>query len=101
MTLPVEYRCPTDGNLFFKAEGPIGVKVEVKCRKCREYVVPVAKTGPVFLRTCVCSGCKRTQTVTTPVDEPGFCMVCGTPTLVITEEIRPPVEAPERVGVVR
>lgn len=91
----IEYRCPTDNALFFKAEGPIGVKIEAKCRRCREIVNPIAKAGPVFLRTCQCSKCHRTQTISTPVDEPGYCIVCGTRTLVIIEEIRPPVEAVE------
>ena len=95
----IEYRCPNDGKLFFKADGPIGVRVETKCRSCHETVIPIAKSGAVFLRTCQCSECKRTMTVTTPVDEPGHCMVCGTNTLVIIDEVRPPAEAPVETAV--
>lgn len=85
----IEYRCPNDGNLFFKADAPVGVGIETRCRKCKETVAPVAHSGAVFLRTCRCTTCKRTMTVTTPVDEPGHCMVCGTETLAIIEEVRP------------
>ncbi len=96
----IEYRCPVDDKLFFKAGGPVGVEIEIFCPNCKRdgrprLVQPVAKAGPVFLRTCQCSKCHRTQTISTPVDEPGYCIVCGTRTLVIIEEIRPPVEAVE------
>ena len=96
----IEYRCPNDNALFFKADGPVGVKIEAKCRKCKALVQPIALAGPVFLRTCRCETCKRTQTITTPVDEPGFCIVCGTRTLTIIEEIRPPIETPEKAEAV-
>ncbi len=97
----IEYRCPVDGKLAFKADAPVGVRIVTFCQRCKDNrrdpsIVAVPRAGPVFLRTCKCEKCNRTQTITTPVDEPGFCIVCGTRTLRIIEEIGMPTEAPRR-----
>lgn len=98
----IEYRCPIDGKLAFKAEAPVGVRIETFCQRCKSNgrspsIVAVPKAGAVFLRTCKCTRCNRTQTITTPVDEPGYCIVCGTQSLTIIEEIGLPAEAPSKV----
>lgn len=93
--MEIEYRCPVDNKLLFKAAGPIGVAVEITCKGCRQIVTPVAKAGPVFQRTYRCKKCERVQHVDCPADEQSYCIVCGTKTLVIIDEIRPPVALSE------
>jgi len=86
--MDVEYRCPTQGctEKFFEAAP--GVVVKAKCRKCKSLVIPAAVQGAVLHRMYQCSGCKRKQTVDLPTNERTFCMVCGTPSLVIIDEVR-------------
>ena len=83
----IEYRCPTDGALFFKAEAPLATTVQVKCGRCRELVQPVAREGSVLHRTYECSECGRTQHCEKPKNARSYCIVCGTPSLVITNEV--------------
>jgi|GEM_PF-6707788 len=88
------YRCPIDRKELFRAEGPVGVRISIPCKQCKAdgrspYVTPVVDDGPVFQRTCRCTSCKRTQVIDCPVDDSMVCMVCGTRTLVVVEEVRP------------
>ncbi len=89
----VDYRCPTQGcgKKFF--EGGPGVVVKAKCRKCKKRVTPVAQEGSVLTRLYQCTGCRRKQTVDLPINERAYCMVCGTKTLQIIDEIRISPEA--------
>ncbi len=88
----IEYRCPEDSRLLFKAEGVIDVRIEAHCPKCKKngrepLVVPVPYMVSVILRTCECRLCGRRQTITTPVGEPGYCVPCGARSMKVVEEI--------------
>lgn len=88
----IDYRCPRCRKKFFEAEGPLDVRVVTVCKRCDgARVTPIADAGPVFQRTCRCEDCGRTQIIDCPVDESMVCMVCGTRTLVVVDEVRPPL----------
>lgn len=96
----IEYRCPTDGRLLFKAAGPLPVVVEAKCGKCKRLVQPVGRAGTVMQRTYRCETCHRTQHVERPKNERTYCIVCGTPSLVIIAQLPAlePNSAPRATG---
>ena len=85
--IALDYRCPTQGcrEKFF--EGPAGVVVQARCRKCKTTVIPAAQEGAVLHRVYRCGHCKRKQTVDLPKNERAYCMVCGTETLTIIDEV--------------
>ena len=91
----IEYRCPNDGKLLFEAEGPLATVVKTICRGCKQKVTPVAKSGSVLHRTYECSKCHRTQHCEKPKNDRTYCIVCGTPTLVIVAEV-PARPTPQR-----
>ncbi len=97
----IEYRCPNDRSLFFKAEGPVGTVVEVKCGSCKQLVRPTPVSGRVLHRTYECSECGRRQHCERPINDRTYCIICGTASLVIIDEVpaRAPVAAPALVTV--
>ena len=96
--MDVEYVCPYDGKLFFKAEEEIGTAIETHCQTCKSrkrnpLVRPVARrsgAAVVFQRTSKCEECKRTLVTDCPVDEQRWCLACGHKTLWVVEEISGP-----------
>lgn len=95
MSYPVEYRTPCCRQLVFKAEGVLAAGVESRC-KCGDFVRLVAKAARVLHRTYRCSDCGRTQHVENPKNDRSHCIVCGTPTLVIVDEVAPMPRPPTR-----
>ena len=94
----IEYRCPNDRALFFKTEGPVGTVVEVKCGSCKQLVQPIPVSGTVLHRTYECSKCKRRQHCERPKNSRTYCIICGTPSLVIVAEVAAVEAKPFLVG---
>lgn len=101
--MTLDYRCPTPRCGRKSFVGPAGVEVELKCQKCKQFVIPVADAGQVLHRTYECETCRRKQYVELPLNERLWCMVCGTQTLAIIAEVKvePAERAVERAGVLR
>ncbi len=91
----IDYVCPNDGRKFFEAEAPVGVVIKTKCKTCKLIVEPVGKAGKVWHCTYECERCERKQHVENPKHERAVCVVCGTRTLRIIDEVR--AVAPEAV----
>ncbi len=82
----IDYRSPCCGKLQFRADGPVPVAIETKCNKCGEVGQPVARLQQPMHRTYECENCHRIQHCERPVQTKTHCIVCGTPTLMITAE---------------
>ena len=92
----IDYCCPIDRKLMFRAEEPVETRVQIFCKRCKEggrnpTIVPIIKAEAVFQRTCRCTTCDRPQTIDCPAGESMVCIPCGTSTMVVEEEIRAPV----------
>ena len=83
--IALDYRCPGCRRKQF--EGSAGVVVRMKCGKCKQIITPVAQQDAILHRVYQCTDCKRRQTVDLPKNERAYCIVCGTETLTIVEEV--------------
>ena len=82
----IVYSCPECERTLLEADA--GVAIKIRCKRCRTFVQAVPSEGTVQRRFYQCSECDRRQDVERPVNDPAHCMVCGTPTLVIIDEVR-------------
>lgn len=83
------YRTPCCGKRVFDGQLLMG-RVEVKCPECGDVVEPEPESGERPLhRTYRCTNddCGRTLHVERPRDERSFCVVCGTETLAVVDEV--------------
>ena len=82
----IDYRCADCSKLQFRAASAVPVMIESKCVRCGALGQPVTRIQQPMHRSYECTRCHRTQHCERPVQTKTHCLVCGTPTLIITAE---------------